>query len=260
MTDQPRLTIERHGAVTLLTVNRPEKRNALDGRTRQEFLDALEAARADREVRVVILTGAGDKTFIAGADIGEFADRSPVAQYEASRRPSVYQAADEFPKPLIAMINGYCLGGGNELAMACDIRIASDRASFGQPEVNLGILPGGGGTQRLPRLVGLGTAFKLIYTGQIVGAAEALRIGLVDEVVPHAELRARTLALAESIAAKSPVALRLIKEAIRASVRAPLDEGLRHEQSLFAVAFASRDKEEGVAAFLAKREAKFTGE
>ncbi len=260
MSEPSTVLVERSGAVAIVTVNRPDKRNALDGETRGAFLDTLERLRADRAVRVTVLTGAGDKAFIAGADIAEFASRTPVEQYRASRMPSVYQAADSFPKPLIAMINGYCLGGGNELAMACDIRIASDQARFGQPEVNLGIIPGGGGTQRLPRLVGLGMAFKLIYSGQIVDAAEALRIGLVDEVVPHAELKARTLLLAETIAAKSPVALQLIKEAIRASVRAPLDEGLGHEQSLFALAFASRDKQEGVAAFLEKRSAQFTGE
>jgi enoyl-CoA hydratase len=260
MSEPRNLLIERHGAVAVLTVNRPDKRNALDGDTRAEFIGALESFRADQGVRVVVLTGAGEKAFIAGADIGEFAKRTPVDQYRASRLPSVYQAADEFPKPLLAMINGYCLGGGNELAMACDIRIASESAKFGQPEVNLGIIPGGGGTQRLPRLVGLGMAFKLIYSGQIIDAAEALRIGLVDEVAPPAELRARTMLLAETIATKSPVALQLIKEAVRASVRSPLDDGLRHEQSLFALAFSSRDKAEGVAAFLEKRSAKFVGE
>ncbi len=259
--NEPRnLLIERAGRVAVLTVNRPDKRNALNGETREEFKTALEALRTDADVRVVVLTGAGEKAFIAGADIGDFAKRTPAGQYRESRLHSVYQAADEFPKPLIAMINGYCLGGGNELAMACDIRIASDKAKFGQPEVNLGLLPGGGGTQRLPRLVGLGTAFKLIYSGEAIEAAEALRIGLVDEVVPAAGLRKRTMELAESIASKSPVALQLIKEAIRASVRAPLDEGLRHEQGLFALAFATKDKVEGVAAFLEKREAKFTGE
>ena len=259
MSEPHTILVERHGAVAIVTVNRPDKRNALDAETRREFLEGLERLRADGSVRVVVLTGAGDKAFIAGADILEFAARTPVEQYRASRMPSVYQAADEFPKPLIAMINGYCLGGGNELAMACDIRIASDGARFGQPEVNLGIIPGGGGTQRLPRLVGLGMAFKLIYSGQIIDAAEAHRIGLVDEVVPHAELRMRTLLLAETIASKSPVALQLIKEAIRASVRAPLDDGLRHEQSLFALAFSTKDKAEGVSAFLEKRQAKFSG-
>ena len=254
------LTIERLGAVCILTVDRPEKRNALNAATRRAFIEALEACRSDDAVRVAVLTGAGDRAFIAGADITEFAGRTAAQQYGASRMPSVYQAADEFPKPLIAMINGLCLGGGNELAMACDIRIASASAQFGQPEINLGIIPGGGGTQRLPRLVGLGTAFKLIYSGQMVDAAEALRISLVDEVVPPAALRERTLALAAIIAAKSPVALRLAKEAIRASVRAPLDEGLRHEQGLFALTFATRDKDEGVAAFLEKRQPRFTGE
>jgi enoyl-CoA hydratase len=260
MSEPRTILLERHGAVAVVTVNRPDKRNALDAETRREFLETLERLRAEREVRVVVLTGAGHKAFIAGADVTEFATRTPVDQYRVSRMPSVYQAADEFPKPLIAMINGYCLGGGNELAMACDIRIASDRAKFGQPEVNLGILPGGGGTQRLPRLVGLGMAFKLIYSGQIIDAAEAHRIGLVDEVVPHAELAERTLLLAETIASKSPVALQLIKEAIRASVRSPLDDGLRHEQGLFALAFSTKDKAEGVAAFLGKKQAKFSGE
>jgi enoyl-CoA hydratase len=259
MTDAT-LIIERLGAVCLLTVNRPDKRNALDGPTRRAFIEALEACRSDRDIHVAVLTGAGDKAFIAGADITEFATRTPAEQYRASRLPSVYQAADEFPKPLIAMINGLCLGGGNELAMACDVRIAAEGARFGQPEINLGIIPGGGGTQRLPRLVGLGTAFKLIYSGQMVDAAEALRIGLVDEVVPLADLRTHTLGLAATIATKSPVALRLAKEAIRASVRAPLDEGLRHEQGLFALTFATQDMKEGVAAFLEKRQPRFTGE
>jgi enoyl-CoA hydratase len=172
---------------------------------------------------------------------------------------TVFDAADRFPKPIIVAINGFCLGGGCELAMACDIRIAADTARLGQPEVNLGILPGGGGTQRLPRLVGLGTALKLLYTGDLINAEEALRIGLVDEVVPSAELMPRALALAEQIAAKSPVALRLIKEAARASVRTPLDEGQRHERTLFGLAFSSGDKEEGVKAFLEKRAPEFTG-
>ena len=173
--------------------------------------------------------------------------------------PTIFDQLDAFRKPVIAAINGYCLGGGCELAMACDIRIASDKAKLGQPEVNLGILPGGGGTQRLPRLVGLGTAYRLLYTGEIIGADEALRIGLVDEVVPAAELMARANKLASTIAEKSPVALQLIKEAVRASVRTSLDEGLRHEHTLFGLAFASADKAEGVKAFLEKRQAEFTG-
>ena len=161
---------------------------------------------------------------------------------------------------MIAAINGFCLGGGCELALACDIRIASDKARFGQPEVNLGLIPGGGGTQRLARLVGMGQAFKLIYSGEMISASEALRIGLVEEVVPADQLMARCRSLAESIAEKSPIALRLIKEAIRASAQTPLDEGLRLETALLSLAFSSADKAEGVHAFLAKRRPVFKGQ
>jgi enoyl-CoA hydratase len=258
MADQLVLTaVER--LVATVTINRPEKLNALNAATRAALLDTLDGLDRNADVRVVILTGAGEKAFIAGADIGEFDGRTPIAQHRVMSERSVFEAADAFPKPVIAAINGFCLGGGCELAMACDIRIASETARLGQPEVNLGILPGGGGTQRLPRLVGLGNAFKLLYTGEPVPAAEAFRIGLVDEVVPAADLMTRARALAETIAAKSPVALRYIKEALRASTRAPLDEGLRLERTLFALAFSSTDKVEGVAAFLAKRKPEFTG-
>ncbi|MBI2073319.1 MAG: enoyl-CoA hydratase/isomerase family protein [Gemmatimonadetes bacterium] len=247
------------GRVATVTINRPEKRNALDAATRAAIVATLDELERDPGVRAVIVTGAGDKAFIAGADIAEFEGRAPVDQFRVMSQWSVYQAADRFPKPIIAAINGFCLGGGCEFAMACDIRIAADTAKLGQPEINLGIIPGGGGTQRLPRLVGLGNAFKLLYTGDLIDAAEALRIGLVDEVVPAAELMARAQALAEKIATKSPVALSLMKEAVRASVRAPLDEGLRQEATLFGLAFSSQDKREGVAAFLAKRTPEFTG-
>jgi enoyl-CoA hydratase len=208
---------------------------------------------------VAILTGAGEKAFVAGADIGEFEGRTAIDQFRVMKEPSVFDAADEFPKPIIAAINGFCLGGGCELAMACDIRLASDKAKFGQPEINLGIMPGGGGTQRLPRLVGLGRALKLLYTGEIISAEEAYRIGLADEVVPAEKLATRARELAGIIAKKSPVALRLIKEAVRASVRTSLDEGLRHETTLFGLIFSSEDKEEGVEAFLQKRPPEFRG-
>jgi enoyl-CoA hydratase len=160
---------------------------------------------------------------------------------------------------VIAAVNGFALGGGCELAMACDMRIASDRAKFGQPEINLGILPGGGGTQRLPRLVGLGNAYKLLYTGDVIGADEALRIGLVDEVVPHDQLMDRVRQVAAVIAEKSPAALQFIKDAVKASVRMSLDEGVRFETTLFGLAFSTQDKEEGVGAFLEKRKAEFQG-
>ena len=249
------------GRVATITINRPDKLNALNEPTRAGIVALLDRFENDPEIRAVILTGAGEKAFIAGADIGEFEGRTPVAQFRVMNSPdtNAFEAADRFPKPIIAAVNGFCLGGGCELAMACDIRIASDKARFGQPEVNLGLLPGGGGTQRLPRLVGLGNAYKLLYTGDMITADEALRLGLVSEVVPAADLMTRARALAAAIASKSPVALRYIKEAVRASVRAPLDEGLRLERTLFGLVFASEDKAEGVDAFLAKRKPEFKG-
>lgn len=250
--------LEKGDHVATITVNRPAKLNALNGPTRCELIGVLNDLRNDQDVRVVIITGAG-KAFIAGADISEFAGRTPVDQFRVMKEPTVYEAVEMFPKPVIAAINGFCLGGGCELAMACDVRIASNKAKLGQPEVNLGIMPGGGGTQRLPRLVGLGNAYKLLFTGDMITAAEAHRIGLVDEVVEADKLLERVSQLANSIALKSPVALQLIKEAVRASVRTPLDEGLRHEVTLFGLAFSSDDKNEGVAAFLEKRTAAFKG-
>ena len=256
MADQ-NVLIDTQDGIATLTINRPDKLNALNVPTRNELVDAFDALGADDDVKVVVITGAGEKSFIAGADIGEFEGRTGVDQFRVMKGSTVFDVADRFPKPVIAAINGFCLGGGCELAMSCDIRIASDKARLGQPEVNLGILPGGGGTQRLPRLVGLGTAFKLLYTGDIIKADEALRIGLVDEVVPADQLKARVADLAGAIAQKSPVALQLIKEAVRASVRSSLDEGIRLETTLFGLAFSSEDKEEGVEAFLEKRKPEF---
>jgi enoyl-CoA hydratase len=259
MSEPQLVTTEISNRVAVVTINRPEKRNALDGPTRCQFLGAFNALRVNPDVRVVLVTGAGDKAFVAGADIAEFEGRSPVDQFRVMGAPSIFDAVDAFPKPVIALINGFALGGGCELAMACDIRLAADTAKLGQPEINLGIIPGGGGTQRLPRLVGAGTAYKLLFSGELIDAAEALRIGLVDEVVPAARLRERGLALAAAIAEKSPVALQLIKEAVRSALRTPLDEGLRHERTLFGIAFASEDKVEGVSAFLGKRKPDFKG-
>ena len=259
MTETSPVIRETVGRIAVLTINRPEKRNALNGATRAALLSALDEIRNDDSIRVVVITGAGDKAFIAGADIGEFEGRSPVDQFRVMKGPSVFDAIEAFPKPVIAMINGFALGGGCELAMACDIRIAADTAKLGQPEVNLGIIPGGGGTQRLPRLVGSGNAYRMLFTGDLIDAAEAWRIGLVNEVVPAVQLRERVMALALTIAEKSPVALQLIKEAVRASLRTSLDDGLRLETTLFGVAFASEDKKEGVDAFLSKRKAEFKG-
>jgi enoyl-CoA hydratase len=251
--------IECDGAVAILTVDRPEKRNALNAAVRRELIAALDELRDDAEVRVLVLTGAGEKAFVAGADIAEFAERTPLEQRAVMTGRRVFDEIAAYPKPVIAMINGFALGGGCELALACDLRIAADTAKLGQPEINLGIIPGGGGTQRLPRVVGTGQAMRLILTGEIIDAAEALRIGLVDLVHPAAELRTRTLELARGMATKSPVALQMAKSAVRAAAEMPLAAGLSYETELFATCFASDDKREGVAAFLEKRPASFTG-
>jgi enoyl-CoA hydratase len=253
------ILVERRERVAIITINRPEKRNALNIQTRAEGAAALDELRADDEVRVVIFTGAGDKAFVAGADIAEFADRSAISQREIMLERGLFNAVDSFPKPVIAMVNGYCLGGGCELALACDIRVASDKASFGQPEINLGIIPGGGGTQRLTRLVGEGKAMEMILSGEIISADEAFRIGMVNHVVPADQLEAKTMEIANRIAEKSPIALRLAKEAVQLASRSNLDEGLRREVDLFALCFSSEDKDEGVKAFLEKRKAEFKG-
>ena len=253
------LIVERRNRVALITINRPEKRNALNIQTRQEGAAALEELREDDSVGVVVFTGAGDKAFIAGADIAEFAGRTAVTQRDVMLGRSLFTAIDTFTKPIIAMINGYCLGGGCELALACDLRIASETASFGQPEINLGIIPGGGGTQRLTRLIGEGKAMELILTGDIIDARTAFNLGLVNMVVPAADLEGRTMELASRIAEKSPIALRMAKEAVKVASRSNLDEGLRREVDLFALCFSSEDKDEGVKAFLEKRKPAFKG-
>ena len=253
------LLLERRGRVAVITINRPQKLNALNIQTRAEGAAALDELRDDDEVRVVVITGAGDKAFVAGADIAEFEGRTAVTQREVMTARSLFTAVDTFPKPVIAMINGFCLGGGCELALSCDLRVASDTARFGQPEINLGIIPGGGGTQRLTRLVGEGKAMELILTGDMIDAQTAYNLGLVNLVVPAADLEAKTMELANRIAEKSPVALRMAKEAVKTAARANLDEGLRREIDLFALTFSSEDKDEGVRAFLEKRKPDFKG-
>src|SRR2546426_3679389 len=213
------ILVETNDRISFLTINRPDKRNALNQPTRDEMLHALDSLERAPESGVLILTGAGDKAFIAGADINEFEGRTALTQREAMKGLRIFTAIEEFPKPVIAMINGFCLGGGLEMALACDIRIASDTARLGQPEINLGIIPGGGGTQRLTRLVGEGKAMELILTGDAIDAAHAKEIGLVNTVVPAANLRSTVLNLASRIAEKSPVALRMAKDAIKSAGR-----------------------------------------
>lgn len=253
------LGVETADGVRILTVDRPEKRNALNAAVRAALSGALAEAAADPGVRVAVITGAGEQAFVAGADVSEFAGRTPIEQRQAMRAPTLFDDVWGFPKPTIAMINGYCLGGGCELALACDLRIASAEAKLGQPEVRLGIIPGGGATQRLPRLVGYGKALQLVLTGEILDAVSAYEIGLLDEIVPAEELRDRTLEIARSMAEKSPVTLALAKRALRAALEMPLSAGLEHERDLFALAFATEDKQEGVRAFLEKRQPEWKG-
>ncbi len=250
---------ERDGRVAILTINRPDKLNALNQEVRDAMVAVLPQLAEDDSVGVVVITGAGEKSFVAGADIGEFEGRSPFDQREAMASPRIFDVMSGFPKPVIAMINGFCLGGGCELAMSCDLRTAADSARFGQPEINLGLIPGGGGTQRMPRLVGTGQAMRLILSGDMIPAAEAKELGLVEQVFAADELREKTLELAQRIASKSPLTLRIAKEAVRAAERLSIEDGITYERDLFCLAFSTEDKAEGVAAFLAKRQAEWKG-
>jgi enoyl-CoA hydratase len=245
--------------IAVVTINRPDKRNALNAMVREELVQVLDAMRTENAVRVVIFTGSGDRAFIAGADIAEFAQRSAVEQRALMDGRRIFDEIAAYPKPTIAMVNGFAVGGGCELAMACDFRIAARSARFGQPEIRLGLIPGGGGTQRLPRLVGAGRALRMILTGDMIDADEAWRTGLVDELVDDGMLRERTMQLARTMAAQSPLAVRLAKAAVAAAWEAPLGAGLALERELFITAFGSDDGREGVAAFLEKRDADFGG-
>jgi enoyl-CoA hydratase len=253
------ILVETNNRISFLTINRPDKRNALNQATRDEMVEALDSLARSSESRVLILTGAGDKAFIAGADINEFEGRTALMQREAMKGLRIFTAIEEFPKPVIAMINGFCLGGGLEVALACDIRVACDTAKLGQPEINLGIIPGGGGTQRLTRLVGEGKAMELILTGDLIDAGHAKEIGLVNDVVAIGDLHNRVLSLATRIAEKSPIALRMAKDAVKSAARMNLREGLDRETDLFCLTFGSEDKAEGVRAFLEKRKPDFKG-
>ncbi len=251
------LVTSQDGAVATIRLNRPKVLNALNRKTLDELCAALDAFERDPEVRVVVLTG-DQRAFAAGADIQEFAGQTSVDMLEGPRGRQ-WERIRAFPKPLVAAVSGYCLGGGCELAMLCDIIVAAESARFGQPEINLGILPGAGGTQRLPRAVGKHRAMELILTGRHISAQQAYEWGLVNRVVPPEALLDEAYALAREIASKAPVAVRLAKAAVLRSLDTPLDVGLDYERRLFALAFGTEDKEEGVRAFLEKRKPVFQG-
>lgn len=254
------IAIERRGGVAILTIDRPDKLNALNSQVHTEAVTALDELRNDDSVRVLVITGSGEKSFVAGADISEFRERTPITQREGFlHERTLFNSIDTFPKPIIAMINGFCLGGGNEVALACDIRICSENARFSQPEINLGLIPGGGGTQRLTHLIGEGRSMEFMLTGDMIDAQTAYNFGLVNHVYPSAELESKTMELANKIAEKAPIALQLAKEAVKFASRSNLDEGLRREVDLFALCFSTEDKEEGVSAFLEKRKPVFKG-
>ena len=246
--------------VAVLTVNRPDKLNALNDRVVAQLHEAAIALGGAAEVRGVILTGAGPKAFIAGADIADLATQGVLQGRERSLQgQAMLRAFEAMGKPVLAAVNGYCLGGGCELAMACHIRIASDNARFGQPEVKLGITPGYGGTQRLPRIVGRGNALYLLLTGEQIGAQEALRVGLVSKVVPPDQLLPEAEKLMRAILANGPVALQLTMQAVDRGLDMTLDEGLKLEADAFGLVAATEDMKEGLTAFLEKRAARFQG-
>jgi enoyl-CoA hydratase len=254
------VSIDRDDAVAVLTINRPKVLNALSAQTLDELRQAVLALRHDPSVRSIVVTGAGEKAFVAGADIGELAQQSPVAGRDhAVRGQHVFDLIENLGKPTIAAINGFALGGGCELAMACTLRIAADSARLGQPEINLGLIPGYGGTQRLARLIGPGPAMDLLLTGRQIAADEALRLGLVNRVVAAADLLPEVRKLAALLASKAPVALRCIIDAVNKGLQMPLTQAQGLEAALFGLVFSTDDMREGTRAFLEKRQPEFKG-
>jgi enoyl-CoA hydratase/carnithine racemase len=254
------ILFEKKNSIAYVTVNRPKVLNALNMATMEELRAAFHEIKNDAGIRVVIMTGAGEKAFIAGADIGELAKHDPVsAKAYTHRGQSVLNLIENLGKPVIACINGFALGGGCEIAMACTMRLASENAKLGQPEVKLGIMPGYGGTQRLPRLVGKGIAMHHLLTGEMISAQEAYRIGLVNEVVAAAELIPRAEAIGQKIIANAPLAVQYAMEAVNKGMEMTLADGLFLEATLFGVCCATEDKKEGTTAFLEKRPAQFKG-
>lgn len=254
------ILVERDANVATITINRPKVLNALNSKTFDELRRAVLACRHEADVRAVIVTGAGDKAFIAGADINELSVQTPDGGRDrALAGQHVLDLIENLGKPVIAAINGYALGGGCELAMACTLRMASETAKMGQPEINLGLIPGYGGTQRLSRLVGRGRALELLLTGDPISATEALRIGLVNRVVPAADLMAEARTLAHALAAKAPIAVRYIMDAVNQGLQMPLSDAQVFEATLFGLVSTTGDMREGTRAFLEKRKPEFKG-
>jgi enoyl-CoA hydratase len=254
------LIYEKKDNIGLLTINRPDKMNAISNELTSELRSLLDELEKDNDLRAVVITGAGDKAFVAGADIKELVDRDArLGRQVSSERQKIFSRIENLPVPVIAAVNGYALGGGLEIALACNIRICSEKAQFGAPEVKLGIIPGDGGTQRLPRLVGLGRAMEMILTGDFIDAQEAYRIGLVNAVVPPEELMDKAMELAKKIASRPPLAVRYAKEAVNRSQEGDTASGFALESYLHALTCTTEDKKEGVAAFLEKRKGKFKG-
>jgi len=254
------LIYEKKENIGLLTINRPEKMNAISQELTAELSQLLDEIENDDDLRVIVITGAGDKAFVAGADINELVNRDARLGRRVSReRQEIFSRIEDLHVPVIAAVNGYALGGGLELALACSIRICSEKAQFGAPEVKLGIIPGDGGTQRLPRLIGLGRAMEMIIIGDFIDAQEAYRIGLVNNVFPPEKLMEKAMELAQKIASRPPLAVRYAKEAVNRSQEGDTASGFALESYLHALSCTTEDKKEGVSAFLEKRKGKFKG-
>ena len=250
---------EKRNRIGIITVNRPEQLNSMNAETRSEMADSFEKMDNDPKIAVVILTGSPDKAFIAGADIKEFAEMKLENSEEMKEDWRVTKVISGMKKPVIAMIDGFCLGGGLEIAMSCDLRISSNRSKLGQPEINIGIIPGAGGTQRLTRLVGEGRAMELILTGRMINAEEALQYGILNFIFTPEELEEKTMELANTIASKSSYAVERAKRSVKAVAEMSLEKGLKYEQDLFIECFKSEDGKEGIKAFIEKRKADFKG-
>lgn len=255
----PVLVERRDDGVAVVTLNRPDKLNALNAEVRRLLMETFDGLAGDDAVKVVVVHGAGEKAFVAGADITEFAARTAMEQRAVYAGRRIYEALSDFPKPIIAAVHGFCIGGGSELALACDVRVADRTARFSQAEVRIGLIPGGGGTQRLAHLVGRGQAMLIACTGDFVEAEEAYRIGLVEVLVDAGRHLERALEIAGRMARWSPVALRLAKQAVNAAFEMPLRAGMAYEKELFLAAFGSEDGREGVRAFVEKRKPRFEG-